>query len=115
MSNVEYHLLPGEHYVISTEITSLGYLRNLSFIGFNKKSQLQSTLLFSTDIIIFDSYNVTITNVIFKKNYHLTSDINVQVRLVICSYCTVENFYFTRMWTIRIQFNWEVLSKQYSH
>ena len=26
VSNVEYHLLPGEHYIISTEVILLGYL-----------------------------------------------------------------------------------------
>ena len=92
VSNVEYHLLPGEHYMISTEIVLLGYLQNFSLVGlYNKKLQLLSTILVSTDIVIFDSYNVTIKNVIFEMLVGFSSDINVKVQLVLCIYCTVEN------------------------
>ena len=95
VSNVEYHLLPGKLYVISTEMIKLAYLQNFSFIGlYNKKSQLPSTIMISTDILIFDSYNVTIKNMIFKTLFLFTIDINVQLRFVICSYCTVENVTF---------------------
>ena len=94
VSNIEYHLLPGEHYVISTKVVSLGYLQNFSMVGlYNKKLQLPSTILVSTDIVIFDSYNVTIKNVIFKivLPIRFSSDINVKVQLVVCIHCTVEN------------------------
>ena len=93
VSNVEYHLLPGEHYVISTEMILLRYLQNFSLVGlYNKKLHLSSTILVSTDIVIVNSYNVTITNVIFKVSLPFTAgDIDVKVQLVVCVYCTIEN------------------------
>ena len=93
VSNVEYHLLPGEHYVISTEMILLRYLQNFSLVGLcNKKLHLSSTILVSTDIVIVNSYNVTVTNVIFKISLAYTAgDIDVKVQLVVCIYCTIEN------------------------
>ena len=93
VSNVEYHLLPGEHYVISTEMILLGYLQNFSLVGlYNKKLHLLSTILISTDIVIVNSYNVTVTNVIFKVSLPFNAgEIDVKVQLVACIYCTIEN------------------------
>ena len=93
VSNVEYHLLPGEHYVISTEMISLGNLQNFSLVGlYNNKLHLSSTILVSTDIVIVNSYNVAVTNVIFKVSLPFTAgDIDVKVQLAACVYCTIEN------------------------
>ena len=89
VSNVEYHLLPGQHYVISTETVLLDYLQNFSLVGlYSKKLQLPSTIIVSTDIVIVDSYNVTIKTVIFKM-FPRTTD--ARLKLVVCISCTVEN------------------------
>ena len=97
VSNVEYHLLPGEHYLISTEVILLDCLQNFSLIGYCNKQlqQLPSTILVSTDIIIFESYNVTIKNVIFKVLY--------QHHITTCSlhFLYYRKCYIIRMWTIR--------------
>ena len=90
VSNVEYHLLPGEHYVISTETVEFTNFQNFSLVGlYNKQlQQFPSTILISTDIVIFDSYNVTIKNVIFRM---LDRNVNVTLQLVVCISCTIEN------------------------
>ena len=90
VSNVEYHLLPGKHYVISTEMILLDYLQNFSLVGYCNKQQqqLSSTILVSTDIVIFNSYNITIKNTIFKMLYR---NFNVALKLVVCISCTIEN------------------------
>ena len=91
VSNVEYYLLPGKHYVISTEVILLGYLQNFSLVGYCNKQlqQFSSTILLSTDIIISDSYNITIKNIIIKMLYR--SIRNVKLQLVVCISCTMEN------------------------
>ena len=92
VSNVEYHLLPGEHHVFSTERIVLAYLQNFSLVGlYNKQQELPSTILVSTNITILNSYNFTITNVIFKTLVHFSDDINVRMDLIVCIYCTIEN------------------------
>ena len=92
VSNVEYHLLPGEHYVISTEMVEFTNFQNFLLVGiFNKQLQLASTILVSTDIAIFDSYNVTITNVVFKMLFPS----NDNLWLVACTSCTIENVTLT--------------------
>ena len=91
MSNVEYHLLPGEHYVTSTEMVEFTNFQNFSFVGYNEQlHQLPSTLLVSTDIFIFGSYNVTIKNIIFKM-FPRATDPDVALQLVVCISCTIEN------------------------
>ena len=88
-SNVEYHLLTGEHYVISTEMILLDHLQNFSLIGlYSAKLQLSSTILASrTSIVIANSYNVTVTNIIFNCKL-FSDDINhINVQLVVCIYC----------------------------
>ena len=60
VSNVEYHLLPGEHCLDATEtVVALSNFQNFSLVGkFNEQLQLQSVILVSTNITIFDSYNI---------------------------------------------------------
>ena len=60
VTNVEYYLLPGEHYI--TTIVVLTNLQNFSLIGIsNMELQLTSIILVNTDLTISDSYNVTVT------------------------------------------------------
>ena len=88
--NVEYHLLPGEHYITTTAV--LNNLQNFSLVGIiNKELQLPSIIFVSTRFIIFNSYNVTITNVAFKTKY--PSNHNFQ--LIVCISCTIENVTLT--------------------
>ena len=90
VSNVEYHLLPGDHYVISTEMVEFTNFQNFSLVGLgNKQMQhFSPTILVSTDIVVFDSYNVTIKNVIIRMLYR---NVNVTLQLVVCISCTIEN------------------------
>ena len=88
VSNVEYHLLPGEHYVISTETVEFTNFQNFSLVGIiNEQLQLSSKILVSTDIIIFDSGNVKIANVVFKMLF-LSSG---RLWLATCISCNIEN------------------------
>ena len=88
--NVEYHLLPGEHYITTTAV--LTNLQNFSLVGIiNKELQLPSIIFVSTRFIIFNSYNVTITNAAFKTKY--PSNHNFQ--LIVCISCTIENVTLT--------------------
>ena len=65
LSNVEYHFLPGEHH-IPTEIT-LWYLQNFTIIG-SQSSTTVFTAHAQSNIKVFDSVNVSIINVVFKKH-----------------------------------------------
>ena len=88
--NVEYYLLPGEHYI--TTMAMLTNLQNFSLVGIiNKELQLPSIIIVSRRFIIFNSYNVIITNVAFKTKY--PSNRNFQ--LIVCISCTVENVTLT--------------------
>ena len=88
--NVKYHLLPGEHYI--TTMAVLTNLQNFSLVGIiNKELQLPSIIFVSTRFIIFNSYNVTITNVAFKTKYPS----NQNFQLIICISCTIENVTLT--------------------
>ena len=88
VSNVEYRLLPGEHYIITTEITELANFQNFSMIGvYNDQPQLPSTILFRKDIAILESFNVTITNVVFETLLQHNSNL----WLILCISCTIEN------------------------
>ena len=94
ISNVEYHLLPEEHHVISTEMIILAYLQNFSLVGlYNKQLELPSTILVSTNITILNSYNFTATNIIFKPLtlFQFSEDTNYKIQLAVCICCTVEN------------------------
>ena len=72
VSNVEYHLLPGEHH-LPTNMT-LQYLIDFAIVGNSLDALLSAVLVidFRSSIKIFNSVNVTITHVVFK-----TSDIHV--------------------------------------
>ena len=87
MSNVEYHLIP-EHNVSTTEMVEFSNFQNFSLVGkFNEQRKLSSTILVSTSITIFDSYNVTITNVVFKT----TLFPNTNLWLTVYISCTIGN------------------------
>ena len=90
VTNVEYHLLPGEHYI--TTMTVLTNLQNFSLFGIIKKFKLPSITLVNTKFIILNSYNITITNVEFRKVF--SSNHNLQ--LAACISCTIENVVLTR-------------------
>ena len=89
ISSVEYRLLPGEHY-INTDMKMWG-LSNFSFIGITEKQQL-SVVKFNCQskfaISIFDSYNVTIANVVFKQCKG-NSDFHTSLVLVECLNCRI--------------------------
>ena len=90
VTHVEYHLLPGEHYI--TTMAVLTNLQNFSLVGIsNMELKLPSMILVKTSFIISDSCNVTITNVIFKAKF--ANDGNFQ--MVLCISCTIENVTLT--------------------
>ena len=89
-SNVEYHLLSGEHYLIATETltVALSNFQNFSLVGkLNEQLQLPTVILVSTNITIFDSYNITITNIIFKNSFPNIGNLE----LLTCISCIIEN------------------------
>ena len=68
-SNVEYHFLPGEHHIFR-EIT-LWYLQNFTIIGSQSSTASISTAIIGhleSNIKIFDSMNVSIIKIVFKKH-----------------------------------------------
>ena len=86
-SNVEYRLLPGEHY-INTDM-KMWVLSNFSFIGITDNRQLSAVELNCQSkfaISIFDSYNVTIANVVFNQCKG-DSDFHTSLVLVECVNC----------------------------
>ena len=88
-SNVEYRLLPGEHY-INTDMKMWG-LSNFSFIGITD-NHLLSVVEFNCwskfAISIFDSCNVTIANIVFKQCKG-NSDFHTSLVLVDCVNCRI--------------------------
>ena len=69
VSDVEYHFLPGEHHIF-TEIT-LRYLQNFTIIGSQSSTTSISTVIvghLESNIKFFDSTNVSIIKVGFKKH-----------------------------------------------
>ena len=94
VSNVEYHFLPGEHHVPAN--MTLQDLHNFSIIGtVSKPSPLAVLVLVdcpqSYIINIIDSYNVTISNVMFEQCDHpqLTN-----LLITLCYSCTIEDVIF---------------------
>ena len=88
-SNVEYQLLPGEHHINATKSVVFTNFQNVSLVGkFNEQLQLPPVILIGTNFSVFDSYNITITNVVFKKImlFHYGN-----LRLIECISCTIEN------------------------
>ena len=90
-SNVEYRLLPGEHYFNATEtVVSLSNFQNFSLIGkFNEQLQLPSVILVSTNIAIFNSYNISVTNIIFKSLFPSIQFGDLE--LFTCISCIIKN------------------------
>ena len=86
MANVEYYFLLGEHYI--TTMVVLTNLQNFSLVGIrNKELQLASVSLVRTNFVIFNSYNVTVTNIAFKVKFPG----NGNFQLVVCISCNIEN------------------------
>ena len=67
VSNVEYHFLPGEHHV-PTNMT-LQYLHNFTMTGRYDYTSIPTVIISSLKsyIKVFDSVNVSIENLTFKK------------------------------------------------
>ena len=90
VTNVEYHLLPGEHYI--TTMAVLTNLQNFSLVGIsNMELQLPSIILVNTNFTIFNSHNITVTNLVFKARFPG----NGSFQLVVCFSCNVENVTLT--------------------
>ena len=98
LSNVEYHLLPGEHHVVDT-IHMEGAI-NFSLIGFGiPAAQLVCKSLSCSYVGVFYSINVTIRNLVFNQ---CCGDLKSQFPLYIaaglfligCSHCQVEDVNF---------------------
>ena len=87
-SNVEYHLLPGEHYLNATKIVVFTNFQNFSLVGkFNEQLQLPPAILLDTNVTIYDSYNITIINIICRSLFPNIGNL----QLVNCISCTIEN------------------------
>ena len=91
-SNVEYHLLPGEHYLNATNSVVFTNFQNFSLVGkFNEQLKLLPVILIDTNFIIIDSYNITIANVVFKKINLLHVYHHGDLWLTECISCIIEN------------------------
>ena len=99
VSNVEYHFLPGEHY-LPTNMT-LQYLHNFTMTGSSNSKVSPAVLSFSLQVCveICYSFNVTISNLAFKaygkqiKSYKVRSMCNVMLNF--CLSCTIKNVTFS--------------------
>ena len=93
VSNVEYHFLPGEHYVPANMM--LRNLQNFSIIGIvNETSSLPALIGCSQSsyiINIIDSHSVTIANVMFKQCHQVQL---MYLLINLCHSCTIENVTF---------------------
>ena len=91
VSNVEYHFLPGEHYIPAN--MTLQDLENFSIIGDFSKTSYQIVLVGCVQapyiMNIINSYNVTIANVMFKQHHQLN-----YLLINLCYSCTIENVIF---------------------
>ena len=90
VSNVEYHFLPGEHHV-PTNMT-LQYLHNFTITtSFNGVWSAMLFIHLQSDLIISDSINLTISNIMFRTyNYEYSynhNDLIVKVCNVILNKC----------------------------
>ena len=92
VSNVEYHFLPGEHYVPAN--ITLQNLHNFSIIGIVDKA-ISSVVLVGCSqsyvINIIYSHFVTISNVEFKQCGLLSEYVMTNVKLSCCFSCIMEN------------------------
>ena len=91
-SNVEYHLLPGEHHLNATNLVVFTNFQNFSLVGkFNEQQKLLPLIFIGTNFTIIDSYNITIANVVFKKINLLHVYHHGDLWLTGCISCTIEN------------------------
>ena len=91
-SNVEYHLLPGEHCLNATNSVVFTNFQNFSLVGkFNEQVKLLPVILIGTNFKISDSYNITIANVVFKKIMLFHTYHHGDLWLTECISCTIEN------------------------
>ena len=94
ISDVQYHLLPGEHHIPVNMV--LQNLYNFSIVGTVSNSSSPSTILVGCSqeyvINIINSYYVNIENAIFKRCYQqqLTN-----LKINWCYSCTIQNVVFT--------------------
>ena len=96
LSNVEYHFLPGKHYVPDNFI--LRSLFNFSLVGIVSKPSSLPVLVdcFHSDVLkIYESHYVNIRNIEFQHCYnpqlqHVTSNLYIFK----CFSCTIENMNF---------------------
>ena len=67
VSNVEYHFLPGEHHIPAS--MTLQYLHNFIMLGSKQYFSISTIFIngLQSYLKVFDSVNVTIKNVIFKR------------------------------------------------
>ena len=69
VSNVEYHFLPGEHYVPTDMF--LQHLHNVTLTGYQSSFTILSSVIISSlqsYIKVYDSINVSIKGLVFKKH-----------------------------------------------
>ena len=101
VSNVEYHFLPGEHHVPANMV--LQNLHNFSIIGTVSKPSSPVVLVGCSQLYvlkIINSFNVTITNVIFKQSYQVRLNkyqILTSLLIDLCYSCTIENVTFMNL------------------
>ena len=102
VSDVEYHLLPGEHHVPTKII--LEHLDNFALIGSigNVSSILVLVNNIQMNMQISESFNVTIANVVFTRdNPHSLQNMKLynnatNLLLSTCYYCKIENVIFLK-------------------
>ena len=100
VSNVQYHLLPGEHYVPANMI--LINLYNFTLIGINGENLSPVVLIncLQSFIQIFHSQLVTISNVVFKQcdiplKYKYSYGNETNLIMAFCMTCTIHNATFS--------------------
>ena len=96
LSNVEYHFLPGEHYVVKNVDIIKGF--NFSLIGFGI-SPAKLVCWSQSYVSVIYSHNVTIRNLVFSQcsgNIISRVGLNIAAGLFLyeCSHCKVEDIYF---------------------
>ena len=97
LSDVKYYFLPGEHHVANV-IDIMGAL-NFSWIGFGL-SPAKLICWSQSYVSVFHSYNITIRNFVFDQcsgDLFYQSGIDIAAGLILyeCSYCIVEDIYFS--------------------
>ena len=91
LSNVEYHFLPGEHYII--DIMQIRLASNLSLIGVGLSS-IKLVCRPQVYVAVSYSYNVTIGNLVFSQCngiYEFGKNISVSLILQYCYFCRIED------------------------